>query len=65
MKIYTSREGYIETDEMTDDGLTREICRYQALAATNIWSSLMDEQRRRRKGETMGCASCAVILAIG
>ena len=48
MKIRISESTYINTDNFTDDDLTREICRYQALAATNIWSALMYEQRRRK-----------------
>ena len=49
MKINISDTSYIETDEMTYGDLTRAICEFQTLAATRIWSALMDEQRRRRE----------------
>ena len=49
MEIRVSDISYIETDEMTDDDLIRETCRYQALAATSIWSVLMDEFRKRQR----------------
>ncbi len=51
MKIKTSKTLYIDTEDLSDYDLTKAICAYSALAATDIWVALMREQRRRNEAK--------------